>query len=311
MAGGLACDEGEQTNQPAGIGPPVHFTANVGPELALPENGSVELTFDRLLLPASAVRQTFQLTTLDGATALTPAVTYDPVSRVVTVTPTPDVPFTAGQVYQITVIPPETGFTGLLAIDGATLDPQAPNAITFPVGLAGPVTGVPVIDFCTSINPIFQNKCGGLVCHSAPPSAPQAEGLVLTSPALVLATAIGRVAQESNTGPRPVPQPPGEPFGVDMPIIDPGPGGGGDPGNSFLMYKLLMADPYPGDAGDIEPLPSSERAILAGLIPGREMPFPGSPGASLSTLGTQLTVAQLELVSTWIAQGATVPSTCP
>jgi hypothetical protein len=294
------------------VGPPVHFTANVGPNQALPQNGSIELTFDRLLLPLSAVRQTFQLQTLDGRQALTPNVAYDPVSRVVTVTPTMDDPVMVGQTYQLIVNTPQSGITGLLAIDGATLDPSEDPTITFLVAAAGMQIGVATVDYCLDINPIFQAKCGGLVCHSAPPSSQQADGLVLTSPSEVTATAIGRVAVGTNTGPRPIAEAPSLTFGLDMPIIDPGPGtpAAGNPSDSWMMYKLLMAVPSPGDAGGITPLSDSERAILASLVPGREMPFPANPAAPLTAAGAQLTVAQLELVSTWIAQGAVVSPSC-
>ncbi len=238
---------------------------------------------------------------------------YDPVSRVVTVTPTADQPVTPGQTYQLTVATPQSGITGLLAIDGATLDPAEAPTLTFLVVQAGSQVGVPTVDYCLDINPIFEAKCGGLVCHSPPPDSQQADGLVLTEAWGVTATAIGRVAVGANTGPRPSAEAPSLTFGLDMPIIDPGPGtpAAGNPANSWLMYKLLMAVPSPGDAGPIEPLSNSERAILASLVPGREMPFPADPAAPLTAAGAQLTVDQLELVSTWIAQGAVVPPSCP
>lgn len=297
------------------------FTANVGPDL--PTTGSVELTFDRLLMPASINRQTFQLQTLSG-TVLTPNVAYDPVSRVVTVTPLPDNPFVTGQTYVLTIFPLQPGITagqlgtgpGLIAIDGATLNPPQPVNITFLAGtLVTPPAPTP-IDYCTTIAPIFVGHCNGLACHGSDSTA--AQGLVLTTPAGVASTAVGLdgmevVAVGANTGPRPVAESPGAIFGLDMPIIDPGPGApaAGDPGDSWMMYKLLMAVPAPGDAGDIVPLSSTERATLASLVPGREMPFPPNPGASLNTVALQLTVAQLETMSTWIAQGAFVPPSCP
>jgi len=53
-----------------------------------------------------------------------------------------------------------------------------------------------------------------------------------------------------------------------------------------------------------QPLSATERATLAGLVPGREMPYPavfdGGPG-------TGSPVDDLERVSLWIAQGASVP----
>jgi hypothetical protein len=185
-----------------------------------------------------------------------------------------------------------------------------------------------------------------------------------------------------------------------MPLIDPGSGGAGNPGNSWLLYKLLMAQPSGGapscdagaamaaadsgssadatveaggsadagvetgaesgpeagvkeaggdaladgsaegggaaDAGDAgedagtdaapampsgptnvsslyavcwQPISSGERAALAGLIPGREMPYPTVWDASLAT---GVSIDSMERISLWIAQGASVRSgTCP
>jgi hypothetical protein len=318
VGAGAGCDAGGQTNQSQGGGAPVHFVANVGPDQPLPENGAIQLTFDRLLMPAVITRQTFVLSTLTGA-GLMPNVAYDPVSRVVTVTPLQG-ELTAGQTYQITVLPAQPGVTytqpedtviGLMAIDGATLDPALPATITFQATAGVTQIGVPMVDYCTQINKMFAGSCGGLSCHNPPPDSMPAQGLVLTEPAGVTSTAVGQVAVGANTGPRPAAQSANVIFGLDMPIIDPGTGTGGNPGNSWLMYKVLMAVPPPmaPDAGvpgpggaDIIPLSSTERATLASLVSGREMPFPGIPSASIDAPGAQLTLAELETLSQWIAQ---------
>jgi hypothetical protein len=240
------CDAGEPTNQPEGVGAPVHFVANVGPDQPLPENGAIELTFDRLLMPASISRQTFQLSTLTStgyqATTPAPTVGYDPVSRVVTIAPAAGT-LAVGQTYQLVVIPlqlgvtymqPEQAFIGVVAIDGATLDLTESDSGINGVQLAFQVTGaatqlgVLTVDYCSQINTIFKSCASGVSsCHS-PPSVgmPPAQGLVLTEPTGVLATAIGQVAVEANTGPRPITQSPNVIFGLDMPVIDRGPGGG-------------------------------------------------------------------------------------
>ena len=318
------------------MGAPVHFVANnVGPAQPLPASGAgIELTFDRLLMPACITRQTFVLTSESGA-GLTPSVTYDPVSRIVTVTPS--APLTVGQTYVLTVLPLQAGVTyaqpvdtviGVMAIDGATLDltrsaadgGQA-NVIAFQA--TQPVTAVDagaLIDCPGSDVANIFGSCGGANCHNPPPGSMPAQGLVLTDPAGVTATALGQVAVGANTGARPAAEGPNVIFGLDMPVIDPGPGGGqvpmpgattqaGDPGDSWLMYKLLMAVPAPGDAGSIVPLSATERATLASLVPGREMPYPGVPSTSLSPLG--LTIEQLETISQWIATGAQTALSCP
>jgi len=242
----------------------------------LAPSDSIELSFDRLLLPLSIARQTFVLAELVGnsAAALVPTITYDPVARVVTITPLPDEAFVPGQAYQLTIVSASgpTDTFGLRTIDGATLSPSSPSSLTFLIetdgGTAeGPPTPAP--DFCGLVLPIFASKCGGTGCHGAPPTLP-AMGLELTDPQGVMATAIGRVAEESNTGPLAgVAEAPTLAFTQDVPIIDPGPepelmfvdsgaddaapelGGAvaeptsGDPAHSWLMYKLLMAAPPP------------------------------------------------------------------
>jgi hypothetical protein len=148
------------------------------------------------------------------------------------------------------------------------------------------------------------------------------------------------VAQGSNSGPRATAQPAGLIFGMDMPILDPGVGSptSGDPGDSWLVYKLLMARPLaqpmtmqpgfcdggmpaPAAMGPMhtvtwQPLSDGERATLSSMIPGREMPYPSSPGGPLGTeMMLGLTVDQLELLSRWIGQPRAagvplVPPTC-
>jgi hypothetical protein len=137
------------------------------------------------------------------------------------------------------------------------------------------------------------------------------------------ATAIDRVAQGSNTGPTAQPEPPGLPFGVDMPILYPT-----APSDSWLMYKLLLAPPSacaPGtscDAGapavednrypTVVPawtiLSDDERAALSNQIQGREMPYPSDPSAPPGSGSNGLTVDEMDTISTWIEQGAAIPA---
>ncbi len=375
--------------------------ANVSSSQKLPANGAIELAFDRLLLPSCITRQTF---ILQGDT-LTPTIAYDPVARVVRVTPTD--PLTPGQTYTIAIASPQNAEdpNGLRAIDGATLDPGSPALVEFEVTVAvSPAPPPPpTIDFCNDVFPTF-SACGGSGCHGTALGLPAA-GLLLTTTDGITQTAIGRVAHGANTGPRAAAQPPGLVFGEDMPIIDPGTGGAGNPGDSWLLYKMLMAVPGPdttscdsgadasasdlstggdpaeggsadagsaADAGDStvptdatapatsdamaeglaeaaaaddsgtsgegaaaedagedaasgaaasvpptnvcglyalswQPLSGSERATLANLVPGREMPFPSSPSAD-AAVGIGSPVTDLERISLWIAQGATIPS---
>jgi hypothetical protein len=311
----------------------VHFTANVGANTALPQNAPIQLAFDRLLLPITVTRQTFPLSDMNGA-FLTPFISYDPVSRVVSITPMPDNPFKMGQSYTLQIVSPTNpqDSSGLHAIDGATLDPDpsnAPRSITFPISApAATPPAPPVVDFCGTIVPIFQRNCTSGSCHGlspAPGMPPPPTGLVLFAPpsntaAEVYMTAIGRPSVEASTGPVAQASAPTRIFPRDMPIID----ANGDPGNSFLIYKMLMAEPAAADGGTPAsaaaysgvtpfPLTDGERETLASMVPGREMPFPSDPSASPYTpTGLALTVDQMESISFWIAEGAQVPAAgCP
>jgi hypothetical protein len=245
------------------------------------------------------------------------------------------------QSYELTIIPPTspTDPAGFRAIDGAGLDPSVSPVIEFPV-VAGPAytgsdacTGATPVDFCSQVLPIFANvdslgvsRCGGASgCHGG--DLPAA-GLLLTTAEGIQRTAIGRVAQGSNTGNASQAEPPGLAFGVDMPIITPG-----APGASWLMYKLLLAEPpacsstlddggvqacdagapgvqnnrYPAVTPAWTLMSDSERATLANYVQGREMPYPMDPSAPLDSATAPLTGDELDTVSLWIQQGAGIP----
>ena len=220
---------------------------------------------------------------------------------------------------------------GIRAIDGtATLAPSTTTTIEFTVSASAPVQSAPpTYEFCQDIFPIVSSKCTATSCHGG---MLPALGLRLDSSAAVLATALGRVSEESNTGPQASAVAPGRLFGTDMPIIDPGPPGmgSGDPANSWMLYKLLMAVPPACSSTTSEPcdasapvlptnthdvawtaLSDSERTALANTIPGREMPFPVDPNAPLAGATAPLTLVELEEVSLWISQGAPIAGSCP
>lgn len=330
LAVGLAgCDTGHQDDVPVGVGAGVHIVgASVGPTQALVSGAPIEIAFDRLLNPLSVTRQTFVLQDLFG-NFLVPTPSYDPVSRVVRLCMTSSPALQADQSYQLTIIAPTgpTDSAGFRAIDGAGLDPSVNPVIEFPVTLGPTYTGSDAcvgatsVDFCSQVLPIFASKCGGANCHGG--DLPAA-GLLMTTAQGIQATAVGRVAQGSNTGNSAQSVPPGLVFGVDMPIIAPG-----APGASWLMYKLLLAEPpacssTPGvscDAGGpgvennryplVTPawslLSDAERATLANYIQGREMPYPVDPSAPLDLATAPLTGDELDTVSLWIQQGAGIP----
>ncbi len=305
-------------------------------EAAAPAGERIELFFDRLLLQSTITRQTFVLTDLNGNTPGTPpTLQYDPVARAVVIYP--QTPLMACQTYKVTMVTPQsaTDANGLRAIDGATLDPLVYPVVEFPVECAGDAGAdgggavaaappIPSVDFCSQVIPILQSKCDGNTCHGGPlPAA----GLRLDSPQAIASTAIGRVAQGSNTGARSTSQPATLLFGQDVPIVQ-----AGTPGNSWLMYKLLMAVPpacsstagaaacdasVPGVMNNVHTeewgdMSESERATLTNMVTGREMPFPSDPsqvdnaGNLLGTATEPLTLDELETVNDWILEGAPV-----
>jgi hypothetical protein len=308
----------------------VHLVgANVSTTQPLVPGTPIELAFDRLLLPSSVTRQAFAMQDLMG-NYLQPVPSYDPVSRVVRLCISglqPD------QSYRITIVSPgdAADTNGLRAIDGALFDPTQNNVVEFPVARGPAYTGVDacqapsLVDFCKDVLPIFANKCTLVTCHGGSAGSLPAAGLLLTTPAGIRETAINRVAQGSNTGTRSTAQPGSRPyFGVDMPIID----SANAPGNSWLVYKLLLAapacsvQPTTCDAGapaptqrlaykPWSPLADSERATLSDWIPGREMPYPVDPSVVPGTTNDPLTVDEMQTVSLWILQGAAVPDCAP
>lgn len=289
------------------MGPPIRVvSADVSASHPLQAKSAIHLAFDRLLLPESISRQSFLLS---NSTAPIPS--YDPITRIVTITPID--PMVVGQTYTLEIATPQsaTDLNGLRAIDGATIDPKS-SVIEFQVVTQTDAINQPVpVSFCDEVMPVFAG-CTQPMCHSG--SLPPA-GLDLSVADRLQATAIGRVAEGSNQGPSALPQAPGIHFGQDMPIIDPGTLGAGDPGNSWLIYKLLLGRTMPGSAMTAGPFPvawqpltDGERAILASYVSGREMPFP-TP-VSANTSATPLTIAQMETLSLWIAQGAIVPAAC-
>jgi hypothetical protein len=335
-------------------GPAVVATLAEGSTLS--ENQNVVIQFNRLLNPGTVNRQTITLLTAGGELFVDPNVIYDPVLLTVTLA-YPDggaTWLTAGQTYQVQ-IPAATPTTeGVLAIDNATVATSMQLEFNVVAGDGGLPPPPPPMNFCVDVLPIFLSKCTGAACHSAPgpgPLAPflpdggsspdanvitgAAGGLVLTSSNGVLDTAIDKVAYESNVGPMAGPSSGSCSttntetclFGVDMPVIDPGTAGSGNPGNSWLMYKVLLAVPSPTDevqpkecAPDIttelypkgtEPpveISAAERARLSDYIEGREMPYPSDPAVPEgSDAGTApLSMQELERVRLWIYEGAPV-----
>lgn len=295
--------------------------ANVGPSKTLAIDGVIELSFDRFLNPSTVTRQSVSLRDEFNQAPISPVVTYDPVRRVVTLAnPSTDGKpwLLPGQPYKLILpIPAKVSDFGLRAIDDAGLEGQGAVVIGFYTTAATGRAPEPTVPFCTDVFPLLRGSCAE--CHTAKPAdrGGPAAGLVLDTESGV-AFARSRVANAANTGPRSgTGRPAGNVFPVDMPLIDPG-----NPGNSFLLYKLLLATPTPGGGPETCPLgptavtsfqqpgdvalalADGERERLGGYVSGLPMPAstPEHPSPALAP-------GQLDRLRRWIALGAEV-ETC-
>ena len=282
---------------------------------------SFRLTFDRFLLPTATFRQSVCLQPVLGAVTaakdcargitLEPA--YDPVLRRITYRqPATSAGLAPSTRYTISVFPPPSDGTtnGILAFDGAPLDHAASFDFTTrdsePAGTT--VEPAPSVDFCAALDhDVFKGSCAAGGCHTSSGPADHgvvlgaAEGLDFSSNAALHATAVSRVAHETQTGEH-ADQGESNPsrFGRAMPIIDPR-----RPGNSYLLYKLLASERNgaPGSDAAAEKARVDEIARLrAAVVVG--MPMPPADGAS-----EPVNQLQLEQISDWILSGAATD--CP
>src|SRR5205085_303769 len=91
----------------------------------------------------------------------------------------------------------ESDIGGYRSIDRATLA-EAREYVFFAGEPSATPYREPTMSFCSDVLPLFYQKCTG-ACHGADPTYGQRAGLVLDSARGVAGTAIGRVAQGSNT----------------------------------------------------------------------------------------------------------------
>jgi hypothetical protein len=205
----------------------------------VPTNTDIVFRFDRYLRPATAVRQSVDVYTGSPnvwAGVLLPE--YDVVERTVVYRLTQALE--PGTLYTVRLrAPSEESSFGFQAFDGAPLEEgEAPLQFNFFTRRSATgVPGVPLepVPSCTRIAELFRDAgCTAANCHggSAPPM-----GLALDSMEQ-LERAVGRVARQAELGAA-VGQPLRNPrrFGLQMPLLDPG-----QPGNSYLFYKLLLSE---------------------------------------------------------------------
>lgn len=310
------------------VGPHLHvLETNLGGDKpSIASDGIIQIAFDRYVHPATTIPESAVLR--DGAGAVLPMpkplrVIYDPVARIVTIAgPEEGKPWlTEGRSYQLVlgVAPGDSDLGGFRAIDRAALEGERVFAFTARGASGGP-RAIPVVDFCTDVLPLFNDKCTNGTCHAA--TGPNATSLILETSLGVSKTALSRVANGANTGPLAGRgAAPGRLFGVDMPIVDPS-----NAGNSWLLYKIELAPlpaapgtppgtrcekaqagPAPPFTASVSPRPVSddERAVLSNYIRGREMPYPLVPADSY--VMKPLTFEERERVRLWIASGAPTP----
>lgn len=288
---------------------------------------AIEVSFDRLLLPSSVLRQSFVIRDAFGVPVESPIVVYDPVLRVVRIEnprlnqadPSARPWLLDNQPYTLTLGVPKPGEDtgGFRALDGATLDAKSKRQWGF-VARVRPVTSMvqnaAADRFCGHVMPIFRAKC--VQCHG--PSRADM-GLDLSSAVAIQRTAWGRLARTTARGSSStLPTTLAEGFGRDMAIVQPR-----SPGTSVLLYKVLLAEPAAESAttpscGGASFLPRApvvpylagldpaERGRLGGLLSGNAMPFSDQG----SVPGPGLSLSEQRVLAAWIADGAEAKA-CP
>jgi hypothetical protein len=144
----------------------------------LPDDGTIQIAFDRLLDPASVTRQSFSLSD-DSGNYPEEVITYDPILRVVTLsTNSGGAWLTQGATYKVVMgqaaASDTTGLTGPKAIDGATLTASVVETFQA-VASAGTESEYRAMDLCNDVLPVFQNDCSSTNCHGHQPRLPGVE----------------------------------------------------------------------------------------------------------------------------------------
>jgi len=279
----------------------------------VPRNTPIEIRFDRFLLPKSAVRQSIELYTGARISFVILQPFYDAVERVVVYRVASGRALLPGVLYHVRLVSPkdsQNGF-GFRAFDGAPLSTDNKDVSlewSFLTARAEPAPRQPEEPpTCFETwSALGQSGCSKGTCHFGA-EAPM--NLRLGSRSGLLSTAIGHVAHEADTGPvagRPLVDPPR--FGTGMPVIDPG-----NPGTSYLLYKLLIGAENFGDdcvtkysvptpTGSCpKPDEAEQQRLRDWFVPLEPMPFGGKLVGGIDTL---------DLLQRYILAGAEAES-CP
>ena len=262
LAFGLGACDVATPDAPSGRGPEVRLVdafpsdgCGVGSnaDCEMPTNGTLAFRFDRFLNPASVNRQAIRVYSGDPKVfpGLLFNVVYDPVERVVEFRLADGYSYKPGTLYHYKLLVAETpNDFGIQAFDGAPLVAgDAPLEASFSIADGPAELPVESAPSCADIvSHVFSEELGNCAtasCHRSFGNIRSGQdlggapyGLWLDSRANLAATAIGRVARQTELGdvsgglaeersPR---------FGVRMALIDPK-----NPGGSYLMYKLLRS----------------------------------------------------------------------
>lgn len=218
----------------------------------LPIGAPFRIVVDRLLAPSTVTRGALRITS--GPFSVYGGVRYDPVRREVRFVPNaPDLRPGLRYVFRVG--------EALRAWDGAPL--LATVDVPFvPQGRAE-ATAATVPSLRARIAPMFAARCASARCHGG--EAP-AMGLDLRDADAIIATAVGRIARETDNG-RGTPDYTDPRWGALL-RIDPGDAPGlGRPEYSYLVYKLLGDGPIRGGRMPPDaPLPIDDIAAVADWI---------------------------------------------
>jgi hypothetical protein len=251
-----ACDVGVPSSE-AAVGPDLHVVASLpsdgdglgcsaglDPECGVPINTPLEFRFDRHLLPSTAVRQSIAIQSGNDAEIDLLEPHYDLVERVLRYT-LPGLREAARYSVHLPVPDEHQYGFGFRAFDQAGLSRtgSAPLAFSFRTQASNqpPPSSVEPIPTCREALAVFRRGgCSTGLCHGSDGSCPDpclpSMGLDLGSREGLIATALGRVARQTDTeGHSGVTLDNPSQFGVGMPILD-----RGRPDNSYLLYKLLI-----------------------------------------------------------------------
>lgn len=291
----------------------------------------MRVRFNRYLRPSSVVRQSVLVTPglfdADTGAPKGPVVffepVYDPYERMVVFLLAPGARWIPTTLHSVTLAVPEDDgdITGFRAFDGEPLDEELTYGFITSDRVSDPEHDIddarPRVRFCASDEAptdlpaafdVLEGNCARSGCHGGGDAT---LGLDLSRSARVRDTAIRVVARETLTGATVgAPVANARRFGENMPLVDPG-----SPGNSYLVYKLLVKPGNHPPAGDVAGEPDP---WLGGLPP------PGAPALDELTrlrrafvvgdpmpIDANLRPEEMRAIVRWIAQGAETPECDP